>query len=347
MRSGAAAMRPGYLSRLTLSVVVATLLAGCGGSELPIGTPRAMSQSNAIAAHADRDGSWMLPEAKNEDLLYVTNYSYVSVYSYPALKLVGVLKGFYSTVGACVDAKENVFITNHVYSSRSTRIAEYEHGGKQPIAELATNRIGPIGCSIDPATGNLAVSGGGSSRGVGADVFKDARGKPTFVKTAGIVFAQFCAYDATGNLFVDGESDFSGTPALDEMPTGASKFEPIKLNATISDQGGIQWDGKHIAIGAYQHKSGSQYVPVIYRFAIDGAEGKKVGATELGSPAGIVLQFYILHGTIVVPNWYFQSTDNERKDVLLYRYPQGGSPVNTLEKDTPDARGVVVSLAPK
>jgi hypothetical protein len=303
-----------------------------------------MPQTSTLAVHADRGTSWMLPEAKNEDLLYVTNYSYVSVYSYPALKRLGVLKGFYSTVGACVDGNEDVFITNHGNSSR-TRIAEYEHGGTQPIAELATKRIGPVGCSIDPVTGNLAVSGGGSSRGVGVDIFKHARGKPTFVKATGIVFDQFCAYDATGNLFIDGESDFSGTPALDELPAGGSKFVPIKLNATVSYEGAIQWDGKHIAIGAYEQESGSKSTPVIYQFAVKGTKGKRVGTTVLGSPAYIVLQFYILRGTTIVPNWYFQSTDNERKNVLFYNYPQGGSPVMTLDKDTPDPRGVVVSLA--
>jgi hypothetical protein len=48
----------------------------------------------------------MLPEATSQDLLYVTNYYYTSVYSYPTLKLVGVLKDFKSTVGDCVDAKD-------------------------------------------------------------------------------------------------------------------------------------------------------------------------------------------------------------------------------------------------
>ncbi len=42
-----------------------------------------MPQSSTEATRADRGKSWMLPEAKSEDLLYVTNYSYASVYSYP------------------------------------------------------------------------------------------------------------------------------------------------------------------------------------------------------------------------------------------------------------------------
>ena len=40
------------------------MLAGCGGSQPPIGAPGVMPQSRAIAMHAAGGGSWMLPEAK-------------------------------------------------------------------------------------------------------------------------------------------------------------------------------------------------------------------------------------------------------------------------------------------
>ncbi len=70
-----------------------------------------MPQTSAIATHADRGKSWMLPEAKSEDLLYVSAYSDVLVYTYPGGKQVGDLKGFNSAAGECVDSKGNVFIT--------------------------------------------------------------------------------------------------------------------------------------------------------------------------------------------------------------------------------------------
>jgi hypothetical protein len=38
----------------------------------PIGAPGAMPQGHAIATHAERGKSWMLPEAKTEDLLYAS-----------------------------------------------------------------------------------------------------------------------------------------------------------------------------------------------------------------------------------------------------------------------------------
>jgi hypothetical protein len=100
---GAKQMRS-FVGRYVLgSYVAAAMLAGCGGSQPPIGATGAMPQTSAVATHADRGKSWMLPEATSQDLLYVTNYYYTSVYSYPTLKLVGVLKDFKSTVGDCVE----------------------------------------------------------------------------------------------------------------------------------------------------------------------------------------------------------------------------------------------------
>jgi hypothetical protein len=42
-------------------VAAAVPLAGCGGSQPPIGAPGAMAQTSAIATHAERGKSWMVP----------------------------------------------------------------------------------------------------------------------------------------------------------------------------------------------------------------------------------------------------------------------------------------------
>lgn len=54
-----------------ISCVALALLAGCGGSGV-------MPQVRAISAHADRGGSWMLPEAKSDTLIYASNDTAVS-----------------------------------------------------------------------------------------------------------------------------------------------------------------------------------------------------------------------------------------------------------------------------
>jgi hypothetical protein len=46
---------------LTCCVGAAAMLAGCGGSQPPIGAPGAIPEASAIAPHAVRGKSWMLP----------------------------------------------------------------------------------------------------------------------------------------------------------------------------------------------------------------------------------------------------------------------------------------------
>lgn len=66
--------------RLIIGLGVAGAVVGCGGSQPPIGAPDAMPQSRAVAAHADSAGSWMLPEAKSEALLYAADFPLFSIH---------------------------------------------------------------------------------------------------------------------------------------------------------------------------------------------------------------------------------------------------------------------------
>jgi hypothetical protein len=326
---------------VSLSASLAVMPA-CSGSQPPIGAPGAVQQSRAIEQHAarvDHKGSWMLPEASNEDLLYVTNYSDVTVYTYPGNKLVGTLHGFYSAVGECVDAKGNVFVTN----SKPDAIYEYAHGGLKRIATLSTKDVGPVGCAIDPTTGNLAVTGSGSHERI--NVFKKARGKPTLYKASQFFDMSFCGYDNEGNLFVNG-SNLSRKAALAELPKGSKTLLDVRLDSKIASDGGVQWDGQYLTVGGYRHPKSYKAKPVIYRFLITGQSGTTQSTVSLGSPAHIVLQYYIQNDTVVVPNWFYVDSE-QRFNVLFYGYPAGGAPTAALTKHVSNPRGVVVSLHPK
>jgi hypothetical protein len=48
--------------------VAAALLAGCGGSQPPIGAPGAMPQTSAIATHAEPGGLRVLPPDERDTL---------------------------------------------------------------------------------------------------------------------------------------------------------------------------------------------------------------------------------------------------------------------------------------
>jgi hypothetical protein len=272
-------------------------------------------------------GSWMLPEAKSDDLLYVTNYSYVSVFKYPQGKLVGTLKNFFDTVGDCVDAKGDVFITNN----KPRGVYEYAHGGTKRIAFYKIALFGAVGCAISPTNGDLAISGFSSY----LEIYKAAKGKHVTLHDEHMFSNQFDTYDGNGDLFVLGLRDPTGVQQLSELPSGSTHFKSIKADAKIYDEGGIQWrDGYLTAVSDTRNDN-------IYQFRIMGNKAHRVSATPLGAPAYIVLQYFIDGSTVIVPNLERSGESN----VLYYDYPSGGQPTFILTEGIGAARGVVVSHA--
>src|SRR5579871_2156735 len=139
---GVRQVRISYFSRYALCIcAAAALLAGCGGAQPPTAQSDAvgLAQRSRSAQHNGR-GSWMLPEAKTEDLMYVSDgtLSAVLVFAYKSRKQVGQLTAFNEPYGQCVDAKGDVWITD---VSNGT-VAEYAHGGTKPLKTLTANQGG-------------------------------------------------------------------------------------------------------------------------------------------------------------------------------------------------------------
>ncbi|MGA7095871.1 MAG: hypothetical protein WBX23_17770 [Candidatus Cybelea sp.] len=129
------------------------MIAGCSAAQPPIGAPDAVPQSqiSASATHAKRGGSWMLREAKNENLIYLGDRSSVLVYSYRG-KQVGSIEAA-ANPGLCSDSQGDVWIASE------DRIIEYAHGGTTSIAELDTPvDYQAVSCAKDPGTNGLAVT---------------------------------------------------------------------------------------------------------------------------------------------------------------------------------------------
>ncbi len=205
--------------------ILALLLAGCGGSQPPVVAPGAMPQSSAIATHADRGGSWMLPGTSSQDLLYVSDaYKNVFVLTYPEGKLVGELTGFNQPLGECADSAGNVFVLSYTSSFNATNIFEYAHGGTMPIATLSDPYVAG-GCSVDPTTGNLAASGNGNIA-----IFPNASGKPEIFSSAEYSFL-YCGYDNRGNLYISATVSSGSVYQLVRFTSaGKGSFETIKLS---------------------------------------------------------------------------------------------------------------------
>jgi hypothetical protein len=313
--------------------VAAIMLAGCGGSQPPIGAPGAMPQSAAIATHAERGGSWMVPDAQNQGLLYVSNGGCcgVSVYSYPNGTLRGRLKGFESSFGQCVDAVGDVYITDEF----AGRVYEYVHGSSKRLRSLAVP--GAISCSIDPTSGDLAISSGGGP----LSIFKNARGKPATYQWPGNEMF-FCGYDNKGNVFVNGlYHPGTGHFILAELPKGGSGLKTITLNQYIGWPGGIQWHYKYLVLG-------DATMPAVYQFKIVGTKGIKVGVTQIGSKEYSCQQFWIQGSTLIAPETCASRRCRFRGNfVLFFKYPAGGKPTKKITAGVGFAVAASVSIATK
>jgi hypothetical protein len=317
----------GFLSRATRwSFLTIAALTACSGelSQAPIGLPA-----------ASRGESWMAPNLKATNLLYISDEiaNTVSIYSYPQGRRRGMLTGFQAPHGECVDKAGNVFITN----SQGHDILEYPHGSTKLRAVFDDANSSPFDCSVDATTGNLAVTNVGifSSFEGSVAIYENASGSPTIYRDPNIYDYRYCGYDNRGNLFVDG--DVEGPKIrFAELAKGSQTFTDITLDQSIRYPGGVLWDGAHVAVG--DAGDASQDIPTIYQFAISGNRGTEVGHTTLDG-SDTVPQFWIAGHTVIAPD------SGGSGKVRFYRYPAGRSVRKVLSGFNSPA-GAVVSGAP-
>ncbi len=304
-----------------------TTLVGCGASQVSLGPREPIGQNAMLAVHPDRGRSWMAPDAKKTNLMYISDLGTddVYVYSYPGGILKGTLTGFNRPWGLCVDEAGAVFITDNT----TFRILEYAHGGTKPLAILKDPGEDPGGCSVDPTTGDLAVANISTPSTNPGDVaiYKKARGAGRAYKDRAISFYEYCGYDNRGNLYVDGMK--GGAFAFAELPKGKHSFVNIGLNENISFGGSVQWDGQYVAIRDYEAN-------VIYQFSISGTAGTETGSTPLDD-SSFAVQFWIQGSNVVAPN-------ADSANVMFWNYPAGGAPTKTITGLT-TPWGVTISMA--
>ncbi|MGB8908864.1 MAG: hypothetical protein WCC84_08960 [Candidatus Cybelea sp.] len=250
------------------------------------------------------------------------------------------MSGFYAVSGECTDANGDVFIVN-----LTGGVSEFAHGSRKRLRVFQTPTADPVGCAVDPMTGDLAVASlGFGSRGTVA-IYKNARSKPTIYRNSGFHEYFYCGYDDEGNLFVDGlASDGSGNFVFAELPKDGTLLKTVTLNQYIGWPGQVEWDGKYMAVG-------DEITPAIYRFAIRGSHGTRAGTISLGGHAQMVEPFWIQDQTVIVPNAYSRGHGTQLKghsDILFFNYPGGGEPTTTIKhSDFDPPESAVVSLAPR
>jgi len=306
--------------RFALSAVV--ILSACSGAGTAPAADSAMAPPTtahagiANPAHTSHGHSWMNPAARSGALLYITDNgtNTVVIYSYPALKVVGTLTGFDNVQGDCVDASGNVWIDN----TQASQMLEYAHGGTSPIATLNDPGQYPVGCSVDPTSGDLAVSNFYSTSGPpgSVSIYKNATGAPATFTPPSFAVVYYLGYDKHGTLYLDGID--SGSAFLFASFNG-KKFKAMTLQQPIGGPGAVQAVGNTIVVGDQTNGNNAAYA-----FAIKGSTGKLVKTTPL-TGANDIVQFNIYKNALVGGDLNFNGSTADR-----FKYPAGGAPKKTV-----------------
>jgi hypothetical protein len=273
----------------TLGAVLAVaLLGGCGN-----GAPSALAPKADVVAltnplgiapvrHLNRRRSWILPDAKKQWLIYAGDNSSgtIDIYNYrvQAGKLYGQITGLVSPYGLCIDAAGDVYAVD----SSTDEIYEYAHGGITPIATATDEYGSPLGCSVDPTNGNVAVSnfsgpsGGGAG---GVDIFAGGlSGSQTYYTNTSYLYHLYPpGYDPHGNLFVQA-TEYSGAVSFAELPAGHSTFA-LLTGLKIDFPGSVQWDGYYLAVTDQDYQYSA--TTAIYRVTVSGSAVTVVRTTHL------------------------------------------------------------------
>lgn len=260
------------------------------------------------------------PQSASGDLLYGggADGKHLYIFSYPAGKLLRTFAppaGTIALQGLCSDTSGNVFVTNvtraHGSSVMQGHVYEYAHGSTKIIKTLTFNLERPSGCSVDPKSGTLAVATVGlESRGGSLWTFgPGSYGKSYYGDN--IQDFYYCAFDARGNLFVNGRGN--GTQMyLNELQKGKTGLVQITLDkyVSVSGMGELQWDGTHLTLEDLT-------AGAIYRLSVSGLKASVIGKSYLTGWSGSGLST-IASTTVVVP------TGVSENKLGFWKYPAGG-----------------------
>lgn len=290
------------------------VLADCAGSEATPGS--------AVTSFAQNHGS------TGPQIYVAENNQTVQIYSYLGGTHVGKLNGFGWVSGDCADTKGDIFALDYGKS----RILEYAPGNSAPIDVLSDAGYAPQGCSVDPTTGNLAVTNmyatNYTSGTIAIYALANHGNVPKLLTDPAIFTPRYCGYDSSGNLYINGYTTSSNI-RYDVLAAGSAKFANLTIDREIYEPGGIQWDGRYLAIG-------DQYTKLIYQFNIVGDVGTEVGSTSLGGLKYELNQFWIEGSNIV-------AVSSEDGKVGIWKYPKGGRALKIIHQRHYGPLGVAVS----
>jgi hypothetical protein len=323
------------------ATAAAAMLAACtgGGSQLnPAGPTMGANvgysvgqvqkngvKSTMIAAKSNAHGEikhftqWMEKNAAKNRLLYVSDYSanIVQVYNYPSQGTqnppAGTLTRFSNPQGLCVDKSNNVYVSN----TGGQNVLVYPYGATSPSTTLGNPGEYPGDCSVNPDTGDVAVSDIFSpTTGQGAvTIFPAGSTSGTvYVEPGGILECYFVGYMPNGDLYVDGIN--SSGFGMAYLPSGSTTWQPVSFTGLVNFPGALQTDNTNLTVADQSGSGGT----AIYQCSASGATVDcNLGSTVLGGTTDVV-QPFIKRGIKGVTG-----VDSPSKTESTWAYPAGGA----------------------
>jgi hypothetical protein len=310
-----------------VQAALAAVLVGCTFVAVPQTAPEAL-QSFASQTRL------LEHEVSGQNLLYITGFANSAtalfLYSHPQGRHEKTITGYPLVVlrGDCADAAGHVYVVNA--SGSNSQVLIYAHGGTSPMRILNVEASEAFDCSVDNATGDLAIF---ASKLL---IYTKAKGSPKEYSYLPYTAPIGCDYDNKGDLFIEGVSEHKkiGQPwrvTLSELANGASKLVSIAIPRIeeMYSIGSDRWDGKYLALGNGAGK--------IYRLAVSGGKAKTIGVVSLDGSFDVG-SIWIQGGTIAGANY-------DSRSVMIWDYPKGGEPTKVIN-NVGSGDGVAVSVAP-
>lgn len=316
-----------------LTATAAALFVGCSAAGTSPPT------SSAVLPSGGQQFSSAAPKAKNP-VAFISDWDNDVVDIINSEGSVTTLH-VYGPEGLAVDASHKLYVVEG--GGSNVLIYSPPYNGSPKV--LTNAGVQPVGVAVD-RYGNVAVTSlGSTSVGPGAIVFY-AKGhtSPTNTITANAQFAgdYYCAFDASGNLYVDSKNG-SGPFEAGEVVGGitGNAVTPLTTGNLVQYPGGMQVTRNgQIAILDQANGSGT---PTIYTYnpPSAGSFGSPVKTTQLeGSNDSVAFAFQGRHERFVLTaDTFFTSErthgvqpnhEDQIGQTQLFDYPGGGSAMSSV-----------------
>ena len=314
-----------YLGFLLRSAVAVALLGGCsgGGSQPPVASAPQDTSTNARVA--------------DQVIVSDSFANTVSVFDAEGRLQTRLKKGLNAPWGITTDSSGNLYVAN----SQDANVLVYSQPYKSVSLTLSEPGRYPLDVAVSK-TGLVAVMNPTAPSGPGNVTFykKGSTSECANVSDSNWNEMSFGAFDASGNLFVDGV-DRDGNPLVGEISGGcaAKSVTALSVGNTMSGVAGVQVVHGNILI---LNQNYATFAPTIYTYAppSGGSLGSPIATTKLS--AGIEMESFAM-------------TQNDRdlwiahSDVaygrIEYTYPGGRFVKSFNEPGLVTAYGIAVNPA--